>query len=148
MVEMIQGWIGLVAPFWPWAKAIVLALLFSWGITQLVKFIWRSVKGAYQYKPRVEIEKLYLRLLASATCYYPLYVLWPDRDDAIWWAVTLALLSPGIYSIVTGYAYMRWPSLEGWLSAAPPVTIKRDKAGNIVGIKQGDDPTETIPRNK
>lgn len=144
MIAMIQSWIALIAPYWPWVKALLIALLFSWSATQLLKYCWRLVKASIQFAPTDEHEKLYLRLLATVLCFIPLYQLWPDKSDNIWVAVVMSLLSPTIYKIITHWAYKRYPILEEALSANPHITIRRDEDGNITGIKEGDDPTEFV----
>lgn len=154
MLEFIQAIISgaeaivaFVAPFWPWVKAILLALLFSWGITQFIKYVWRvikSLKSLRSYKVNEDLEVLVFRSVASLTCFVPLYHMWPDVDDAFWWAITLALLSPLLYKLFTKWAYKRWPFLETWLSATPAIVVKRDKYGQIIGIKEGDDKTQII----
>lgn len=141
MVAMIESWLGLLSPFWPQLKALGLALLFSWGVTQTLKTGWRAVKGSMQYAPKDAAEKLALRVVATVLCFVPLYQLWPDEHDAIWWALVFSILSPAIYKVVTYLLYSKFPFLEKALSANPPITIRRDKHGIPIGFKEGDDTT-------
>lgn len=142
MVEMITGWLGLLAPFWPWVKAIVLALLFSWGVTQLGKWCWKVYKGHRHLNPKESAERLGLRIVAGVTCFVPMYRLWPDAADAFWWAAVLSLLSPTIYTIVMTAGYAKWPALEKAMSANPPITIRYDEHGEPIGYKEGEDKTQ------
>lgn len=139
MVEMITGWLNLLAPFWPWLKAIGLALLFSWVSTQLLKYCWRVVKGAMLYAPDDALEKLALRIVATVLCFIPMYQLWPDPHDVIWWSLVTSLLSPAIYKVVTYLLYSKFPFMEKAISANPSIIIKRDAHGIPIGFKEGDD---------
>lgn len=148
-LEVLQWAVDLAVPLMPYAAVLFTGWVISGALTQIEKTGWRLLRDRYIGKlddNAQEIERFLLQILAAVNAAVPVYILWEWSNPGIA-ALAAGPVSPFLYQITVGLAIRKWPALEA-ICSANPVRIDRDEDGNIIGVKDGENPTVTIPRNK
>lgn len=105
-------------------RGIVIALLISWGGTQLLK----NAPTLLRLSDRARV--LRTRLIAFVLAAVPTTVLWPySMEERILLGIALGVASPTIYTTLARTLYHFFPWLEVKMSAVPAVPVDEVKDG-------------------
>lgn len=107
-------WIGNVLGTPGALRALLVALVISWSLTQFIKTApWITRKPEPQ-------RRTLTNLIAFALGFAPAWLLWPERGIVAGvLATAIGAASPTAYKLAVRTLYHFWPWLEPKLSAAP-----------------------------
>ena len=108
-INTFAGWVAL-----PQVRAILVALVISWNVTQLVKNAPQLVR-----MPETS-RRLATRAIAFALAAVPCVLLWrPPGTEGVIVAIATGLAAPVIYTYGARVLYHYFPWLEPKMSATP-----------------------------